>query len=125
MTEELKRLTFGECLLHPTIAGTKKITLRKYHPDAHDFTQGQVIIGEFKDGMNLLLEITADTQTKPFSDLTDEEAREDGYEDAQDAWGDLPEYYEGNFAKTDMMAIIRFQVLRVQGAAVVQFNEHL
>ena len=62
---EMKRLIFGEGLMFPTLTGEKQITLRKYRAGSHDFVKGEVIRGEFKDGLNVLLQITADTEKKP------------------------------------------------------------
>ena len=85
----MKKLTFGKGLLAPTLTGGKKITLRKYRVGRHDFTKGDIILGEFRDGFSILLHITADTQTKLFSNLTDREAQEDGFESARDAMDGL------------------------------------
>ena len=120
---EMKRLVFGEGLMGPTLSGNKQITLRKYRVGSHDFKNGEIIIGEFKDGANILLQITADTETKPFSDLTDLEAQQDGFQSAEDAFNGLKDYYP-DLKKTDVSATIRYEVLRVQNVPVVSFNEH-
>ena len=72
---EKKRLLFGEGLMSPTLTGNKQITIRKYRAGSHDFVKGEVIRGEFKDGLSILLEITADTEKKPLSELTDKKHR--------------------------------------------------
>lgn len=120
---EMKRLVFGEGLLSPTLSGDKQITLRKYRASSHDFTKDEVITGEFKDGLNLLLQITADTEIKMFSELTDSEAQQDGFQNAEGAFNGLKEYYP-DLQKSDMNATIRYEVLRVNGVPVVSFNKH-
>lgn len=119
----MKRLLFGEGLMIPSIKGKKRITLRKYRKDAHDFLNGETFVGEFKDGLDIPLRITADTVTKPFSELTDEEAREDGFLDAEDAFKGLGKYYEG-LTKEDVVAVIRYELNTPEGRATVIFNEH-
>ncbi|MEK7637835.1 MAG: ASCH domain-containing protein [Patescibacteria group bacterium] len=119
----MKRLIFGAGLLSPTLTGDKKMTLRRYRAGSHDFEEGEAVIGEFKDGLNLLLRITADTKKKPFSKLTDEEARADGFADAADAFENLKEYYP-DLKKSDLMATICYEVFGVDGIPVVSINEH-
>ena len=100
---EMKRLIFGEGLMFPTLTGEKQITLRKYRAGSHDFVKGEVIRGEFKDGLNVLLQITADTEKKPFNELTDAEAQADGFNNAEDAFNGLKDYYP-DLQKTDLLA---------------------
>ncbi|MBI3308564.1 MAG: ASCH domain-containing protein [Candidatus Melainabacteria bacterium] len=119
----VKRLVFGEGLMSPTLEGRKTITLRKYRPEAHDFKKGEVVVGEFKDGLDILLKITRDTEVKPISELTDEEAVLDGFDDAQAAFDALKGYYP-DIAVSDELATIRFRALRYQGTPSVQFNQH-
>lgn len=116
-----KRLVFGEGLMIPSIKGKKRITLRKYRKDAHDFLDGDVVIGEFKDGLDIPLCIIADTVTKLFSELTDEEAREDGFLDAEDAFKGLGKYYEG-LTKEDIVAIIRYEINSFESKVAVTLN---
>jgi hypothetical protein len=121
-----KRLVFGEGLMIPSIKGKKRITLRKYREGAHDFLGGEEVIGEFKDGLDIPLRITADTVKKPFSELTDEEAREDGFLDAEDAFKGLQEYYP-DLKKEDLLAIIRYDIdtsEAEENLMVVVVNKH-
>lgn len=117
----MKKLLFGEGLMIPSIKGTKRITLRKYRKDAHDFLDGDIVAGEFKDGLTIPLCITADTVTKPFSELTDEEAREDGFLDAEDAFKGLGKYYE-RLTKEDLVAVIRYEINSFEGKVTVTLN---
>jgi len=120
---DMQQLIFGEGLMIPTLEGRKRITLRKYRAGAHDFREQEAILGVFKDGLNILLWINADTEKKPFNALTDEEAREDGFENAKDAFENLKEYYP-DLKLTDICAIIRYQVLNHMRVPAVSLNEH-
>ena len=124
MVDEMKRLIFGEGLMFPTLAGEKQITLCKYRAGSHDFVKGEVIRGEFKDGWNILLQITADTEKKPFSELTDQEAQEDGFESAKDAFNGLKDYYQ-NLQWSDLLATIRYEILKTNEVPVVSVNEYV
>lgn len=118
-----KRIVFGEDLMIPSIKGKKKITLRKYRAGAHDFLSGEGVVGEFKDGLNIPLCITADTVKKPFSELTDAEAREDGFLDAEDAFNGLKKYY-ADLTKEDVVAVIRYELSTSDGKMAVALNGH-
>ncbi|KKT60250.1 hypothetical protein A3G55_02445 [Candidatus Giovannonibacteria bacterium RIFCSPLOWO2_12_FULL_44_25] len=120
---EMKRLIFGEGLMFPTLTGEKQITLRKYRAGSHDFVKGEVIRGEFKDGLNVLLQITADTEKKPFNELTDAEAQADGFNNAEDAFNGLKDYYP-DLQKTDLLATIRYEIVKVDGTHAVSINEY-
>jgi len=119
----LKELLFGEGLMSPTISGDKLITLRRYRKDAHDFLKGEIVRGIFKDGLTILLRITADTEVKPFDELTDGEARQDGFADAAAAFEGLKTYYP-DLKRSDLAATIRYEVFSVDGARAVEYNEH-
>ena len=120
---EMKQLVFGAGLLEPSIAGEKKITLRKYRAGSHDFSRGEIVRGAFKDGVDILLTITADTEKKPFSALTDGEAQEDGFEGTDDAFCGLLDSYP-EFKRSDTIAVIRFAVATVDGIPAIQYNEY-
>lgn len=121
---EMQRLIFAEGLMAPTLTGDKQITLRKYRAGAHDFVKGEVIRGEFKDGLNILLQITADTERKLFSELTDQEAQADGFDSAEDAFNGLKDYYP-DLQKTDLLATIRYEVVKVNEVPAVSINEYV
>lgn len=107
----------------PSLSGEKTLTLRKYRPEAHDFKKGDVVVGVFKDGLNVLLQVTEDTLTKPFNEVTDEEARDWGRDDAVSLFQGLQDYYP-DLKGSDTLAVIEFEVLKVDGVPVVQFNEY-
>lgn len=119
--KDIDTLIFGEGLLLPTLTGEKKITIRKYREGAHDFKEDQVILGVFreKNVEYALLQITADTENKPFNRLTDKEARADGYEDAEDAFNRLKNSYYPDLKKSDTAAIIRYELLRFEGHPII------
>ncbi len=119
----VRKLVFGEGLMAPTIRGPKTATIRRYRPEAHDFKKGEVFVGEFKDGLNILMQATADTETKPVNKLGDSESRESGFKDAKDARIGLRHWYP-DLKMTEMAAIIRHEVLKVNDTPVVTFNEH-
>lgn len=120
---KLDRIVFGRGLLIPTLSGKKQITLRNYRPEAHDFLKGEILRGEFMEGITVLLEITADTEVTTFAELSDEAAREDGFESAEDAFQGLKEYYP-DLKKTDLCAIIRYRVYVLpNGHKVADINE--
>lgn len=116
---ELHTLIFGENHLGPTLRGTKQITLRKYRPHAHEFKKGEIVCGEFGERFSMLLKISADTELKTFAELTDTEAREDGFASAVDAFESLKNGYYPDLTPEDTLAIIRYEVLRVNGAHIV------
>lgn len=120
---EMKRLIFGDGLMNPVLTGEKQITLRRYRAGSHDFVKGEVILGEFKDGLTILLQITDDTKKKLFSKLTDREAREYGYKSAKDVFNGLRDYYS-DLRKSDVLATIRFEIVKVNGEPAVSINEY-
>lgn len=120
---EMKKLVFAEGLLEPTIAGEKKITLRKYRAGTHDFTAGEIVRGVFKDGIDIPLLMSTDTLKKPFSELTDREAVEDGFQGTEDAFDGLLEYYP-DLTRDTVIAVIRFEVATVAGIPAIAYNEH-
>ena len=120
---ELKRLLFGDGLMVPSLDGTKRVTIRSYRPEAHDFKKGETVIGEFKDGVDVLLTITADTQTKELLELKESEAQEDGFENRKDALQGLRRFYP-TLTLRSTIAIIRYKIYEVDGVPVVRFNEH-
>ena len=118
-----KKLIFGKGLMLPTISGAKKITLRKYRSGSHDFQKNELVFGEFMDGFTIILRITADTEIMAFSGLTDEIAREDGYENANDAFTKLKQYYP-DLKKEDPLALIRYGIPAITGEKTIRLNEY-
>lgn len=118
-------LLFGEGLLDPTLSGEKRVTLRKYRPEAHDFQKDDEFRGKFKDGFDVWLVAIADTEVKTFQELTDDEAKEDGFLDAKDAYEGMHKYYP-DLKLTDKLAIIRFDTVKGEnGKYIASPNEHL
>ncbi|NBQ17345.1 hypothetical protein EBU24_03445 [bacterium] len=117
----MQTLNFGKGHMMTTIAGTKKITLRKYGVEPLDFKKNEIIYGEFKDGLTFLLKITADTEKKFFNDLTDKEAQEDGFINAKDAFNGLKIYYP-DLQLSDILAIIRYEIATLNNAPIVNMN---
>ena len=118
----LKVVVFDEGLLTATLSGDKKITLRRYRPEAHDYRVGELFIGRFREGLDILLRATADTQVKKFEQLTDEEAQDDGFENAQDAFIGMGKYYTD--LKTDeQLAILRYEIAKIDGYPAIKLNQ--
>ena len=122
---EMKRLVFGEGLMTPSFDGEKRFTVRKYREGAHDFKLGEIIVGEFKDGLNILLRITYDTHRATFITLKNLSADKAKYEYQFDTkyFDELKEYYP-DLTWDDVGAVIGFKILEVNGVPVVSFNEH-
>lgn len=118
---ETRTVLFREGNLFPALTGERQITLRKYRPEAHDFKTGELFVGSFKDGLDILLQATADTEVKTFNDLSDEEAREDGFKDAEDAFNGMHEYYP-DLTPDTRLAIVRFEVAKINGIPSVRAN---
>lgn len=122
---EPKRLIFGEGLMAPSLDGSKRFTVRKYREDSHDFVKGEVIKGEFKDGLTILLQITEDTRKGSFKNLkkTKKDLNKNGYYFDKQYFEDLANWYP-DLTWDDMGAIVFFEVLKVDGVPVVSINEH-
>jgi hypothetical protein len=97
--------------------------LRRYK-DYHNFKAGEIIKGVFEDGLVILLKITKDTEIKTFADLTDEEAMEDGFSNAEDAFDGLKCWYP-DLMEDDLMGVVRFEILTIDGEPVVRYTEPL
>lgn len=122
---EMKRLVFGEGLMTPSLDGEKRFTVRKYREGSHDFQKDEIVIGEFKDGLNILLQIHADTKKVPFKGLKSSKANlaQTGYWFDNTYFEDLKQYYPELTWETTG-AVIFFEVLKVKGVPVVSINEH-
>lgn len=117
-----KRLLFAKGSLKPTLRGIKKITLRKYREGSHDFEKEDVVRGEFfEEGLDILITITAKTELKTFDEMSDTDAREHGFSDAQDMFEAMNLCYK-NLKPETMAAIIRFEVYHVDDDPVVSLN---
>lgn len=120
---EMKRLIFGEGLLAPTLEGDKLFTVRKYREGSHDFTKGEIIKGEFKDGLTVLLQITRDTKKGVFKNLRSSKKMIDknGYYFDNEYFDALAVFYP-DLIWGDTGAIIFFEVLKVNDVPVVSVN---
>ncbi|MBI2640161.1 MAG: hypothetical protein HYW90_04740 [Candidatus Sungbacteria bacterium] len=122
---DMKHLVFGEGLMNPSLDGSKRFTIRKYRKGAHDFTVGEIVIGEFRDGLNILLQITDATRKATFAALRSPYEMLDavGYYFDQEYFEDLQRFYP-ELSGEDIGVVIFFEVLKVNGVPVVSFNEH-
>lgn len=122
---EMKRLVFGEGLMTPSLDGSKRFTVRKYREGAHDFSKDEIVIGEFRDGLNILLYITDDTIKDTFRRLqrSKKDFDKNGYDFDEIYFKELKSYYP-NLSWDDMGAIVFFEVLKVNNVSVVSINEH-
>jgi hypothetical protein len=105
-----KTLLFGPGLLFPTLEGSKRVTIRRFRPEAHVFVEGEEFVGIFADGKDVLLVATADTVVRTFAEITDSEAREDGYDDATAMFEGMKQYYP-DLQLTDSVGIIRYRTV--------------
>lgn len=121
----MKRLVFGEGLMLQSLDGSKRFTVRVYREGSHDFTKGEIIKGEFKDGLTILLQIVADTKKAPFIELkcSKNDLDKNGYYFDTRYFKELGTHYTDMTWDT-MGAIVFFEVLRVGGIPVVTPNEH-
>lgn len=122
---EMKRLVFGKGLMYPSLDGSKRFTVRKYREGSHDFVKDEIVLGEFKDGLTILLRITDDTKKDEFRRLRSpkEDMDKQGYYFDKAYFKELSAYYY-DLTWDTMGAIIFFEVLKVNGVPVVSINEH-
>jgi hypothetical protein len=123
---EMKKLVFGRGLMSPSLDGQKTFTIRKYKEGTHDFKKGEIIKGVFRDGLDILLQITDDPIKNSFKNLR--RARlylpTNGYYFDNKYFKDLKVWYP-DLTWDDIGTVIRFEVLKVDGVSVVSFNEHI
>ena len=122
-----KSLVFGKGLLWATLTGEKTFTVRKYREGAHDFKMGDIITGEFMDGLNVALEVRRDTIRKPFRELLSpkRDADKRGYYFDKAYFENLksfPGY--GDITWDTMGAIILIEVFDIRDVTAVRFNQH-
>ncbi len=122
--EVTRELIFGEGLMAPIFSGDKTFTVRKFRLGAHDFKKGEIIIGKFKDGLNVLLQITKDSKITLFKRLLNSkrDLENDGYWFNGEYFNGLKNYYP-DLTWEDMGAIVFHEVLKVSGVPVVALNE--
>ncbi len=124
-TTEMKKLVFGEGLMTPSLDGAKRFTIRKYREDAHDFLKDETVVGEFKDGLNILLRITANTKKGTFRNLkcAERNLEKNGYWFGTAYFNGLKSYYP-DLTWDTTGAVVFFEILKVNGVSVVTLNEH-
>ncbi|MBX4190345.1 hypothetical protein KW791_03575 [Candidatus Parcubacteria bacterium] len=69
------RLIFAEGLLANYLDGSPQWSFRRYSPGSHEFTKGQIIEGQFSEGIMVLLEVIEDVIIKPFKEITPAERK--------------------------------------------------
>ncbi len=116
----MKRLVFGEGLMNPSLDGSKRFTVRKYREGAHDFKKDEIVIGEFKDGLDILLRITRDTKIAIFKRL---KSSGSGYHFDDQYFEELKQYYP-DLTWNTMGAVVFFEVLKVNAVPAVKINQH-
>lgn len=121
----MKKLLFGHKYVWNIIGGEKKISIRRAMEGKHNFFKGEAVLAMFQGGMAVMLRMTANTERKIFCELTDMEAREDGYENVEDAFIQLRTEHYATLTKEDQIAILRFQVYDVDGVPVVSTGNSL
>ncbi|MBI3632680.1 MAG: hypothetical protein HY226_00130 [Candidatus Vogelbacteria bacterium] len=121
----MKRLVFGEGLMSPSLDGSKRFTIRKYREGSHDFKKDEVVLGEFKDGLSIVLRITDDILKDSFRKLQrpKKNVNKNGYYFDKSYFNDLAAWYP-DLSWDDTGAVICFEILRVEGVPVVSFNDH-
>lgn len=116
-------LSFSEGHFEAILLGKKKMTLRLYRSEAHDFKKGQVVYGKFPEGFSLMLEVTEDTACFKAEDLSDEVAREDGYKNARYAVHGLKKFYGGRMRNDTALACIRFKIAEIYSEPVLKITD--
>jgi hypothetical protein len=120
---ETKTILFGEGLLVPTLISERQTSLRKYREEAHNLHKGEIFVGSFKDGLDILLQATADTEIKTFKELTDLEAQADGFIDAKDVFVGMHKYYP-DLTPDTKFGILHFKIAIINGVPSVKANNN-
>lgn len=122
--KEMKKLFFGEGLMDASLDGSKTFTIRKYRAEAHDLKKGELVIGTFKDGLDIILQITTKVIKDKFKNLKrskDEADKEGGHWFDEKYFEGLKSYYPDLTWESDG-AVIFFEVMKVNGIPVVQYG---
>lgn len=120
----MRELIFGEGLWAPTLSGDKQFSVRKFRKEAHDFKEGELILGKFKDGLNMLLQATRDSKIAPFKHLRNprKNFKEAGYYFDELYFEELKIYYP-DLTWEDTGAVVFYEILKINGVPVVALNE--
>jgi hypothetical protein len=106
----MKTLIFAPDLIEHASTGRKPASIRMYRGESHDFRKGEVIIGDFGGRGRHYLELTGDTTTCLFRDLTSEQLASSGFADLDTAFDGLSDFYP-SLKWDSKMAFIGFNYL--------------
>ncbi len=117
---DFRTLGFSEGLENIVRKSENLTTIRKFRPEAHSFKKGETFIGQFdEEDVKVLFTATEDTVTKTFESLSPAEIEKEGYKNSDEAFDKMKEYYN-DLQPGDTMAIITYEVYKVEGVPVVQ-----
>ena len=121
-----KRLVFRAGLMTPSLDGSNRFVVRKYRDFAHDFVKDEVVIGEFEEGLNVLLRITENAIVEPFYSLfrSKEEAEKNGGHYFDEADFDALKSHHRDLTWKTRGVVVFYEVLKVNDVPVVQINGH-
>ena len=122
---EMRKLVFGEGLMAPSLDGEKRFSVRRFREGVHDLKKGEIFIGEFKDGLNILLQAPEDAKISNFENLKSpkKDQSKNGYYFDKKYFEELKGYYE-DLSWDEMGAVVFFEILKVNGVPVVSVNEY-
>lgn len=122
---EMRKLVFGEGLMTPSLDGEKRFTARRFRESVHDLKKYEIFVGEFKDGLNILLQAPADAKIATFKDLkaSKRDLTKNGYYFDKNYFEELGAYYP-DLSWDEMGAIVFFEILKINGVSVVSINEY-
>ncbi len=120
----MKTIVFGEGLMEASLLGDKTFTIRRYKNGYH-LKAGEIFIGEFKDGLTVLLQATKDTKFNSFKQLKSLKVnqRDTGYYFNREYFRSLKSYCP-DLTWDDLGAVIFFEVFKVEGVPAVKINHH-
>lgn len=106
----MKTLIFAPVLIESVGTSRKPGTIRLYRGEAHEFRKGEVVIGDFGPRGRHNLEVTDDTMTCQFGDLTTEQLAASDFSNLDEAFDGLSEFYP-SLKWDSQMAFIGFNYL--------------
>lgn len=121
----MRELVFGEGHMVPSLDGEKRFTVRRFREGVHDLKKGEVFIGEFKDGLNILLQAPEDAKIGQFKNLKSpkRDLDKNGYYFNKEYFEELKRYYE-DLSWDEPGAIVFFEIIKINGVPVISVNEH-
>lgn len=114
---KLREIKFLVEMLPPVLNGEKTLTIRKDRGWIHNLKQHEVFLGYFSPGESekmscvLLLQATENVERVPFSKLSKDLAREDGYPSPKTLIRMFKKQYYPDLKPEDTAVVIRFRVL--------------